>query len=181
MQLLNNQMVEIFYEVKDLSTNELLDSNVGKTPLSFILGHNQVVQALEEAVLKAKVGDKIDFIAEPAKAYGERDASLLQEVPRGNFEDIELERGMSLFGQSEDGQTVQVIVQDFNDQDVIIDYNHPLAGKTLAFNVEILSSRDASEQELHGGGCCSSGDASGGGGCGCSGGGHGSGGGCCGH
>ena len=94
----------------------------------------------------------------------------MQEVPREQFVGIDLQAGMTLFGQGDNGQTVQVIVKDFNDDIVIVDYNHPLAGKTLSFAVTLLDVREATEQELSqglhahnhgGGGCC------GGGGCGC--------------
>ncbi|PAF50276.1 peptidylprolyl isomerase [Helicobacter sp. 13S00401-1] len=170
------QVVSILYTVKDADTNEIIDSNLDGKPLEFLLGEGQVISALEREVLGKNVGDKLNFKALPQDAYGERNSQLLQEVPRAQFEDIELERGMSLFGQSEDGQTVQVIVNDFNDDIVIIDYNHPLAGKTLDFQVEVLGTRPPTEAELKGeacgcgsgggheeGGCC----GGGGGGCGC--------------
>lgn len=159
-----NQVVSIFYEVKESQTNEVIDSNLESKPLEFLLGAGQVISGLEKAVASAKKGDKLNLSIPPEEAYGIYQQDFLQEVPKEQFEGISLQKGMTLFGQAEDGQTVQVIVKDFNDSIVMIDYNHPLAGKTLLFNVEITNVREATPDEILqgrvGGGCC-------GGGCGC--------------
>lgn len=159
-----NQVVSILYEVKESQTNEVIDSNLESKPLEFLLGAGQVISGLEKAVASAKKGDKLNLSIPPEDAYGIYQADFLQEVPKEQFEGISLQKGMTLFGQAEDGQTVQVIVKDFNDSIVMIDYNHPLAGKTLLFNVEITDVREATPDEILqgrvGGGCC-------GGGCGC--------------
>ena len=168
----NNQVVSMEYEVKEEGTNEILDSNIGGKPLEFIMCAGEIIKGLEEAVAQMSVGDKQEVIVAPMNAYGEYNSEYVQEVPRDQFVGIDLQQGMTLFGQGENGETVQVIVKDFNDDVVIVDYNHPLAGKTLHFNVTILGARVATEKELtcglhhhehhHGeGGCC------GGGGCGC--------------
>lgn len=185
-----NKMVSIEYEVLNHADNTLLDSNKGGSPLEFLIGSGQVISGLENALMGAKIGDNIKATIEPKDAYGEYQSDFVQEVPKEQFEGIELKAGMTLFGQGEDGQTVQVSVKDFNDKVVIIDYNHPLAGKTLQFDVRILDVREATEMEIlqggAGGGCgCGSGGGHGGGGC-CGGGGHAhgehNGGGCgCGH
>lgn len=159
-----NQVVSILYEVKESQTNEVIDSNLESKPLEFLLGAGQVISGLEKAVASAKKGDKLNLSIPPEEAYGIYQPDFLQEVPKEQFEGISLQKGMTLFGQAEDGQTVQVIVKDFNDSIVMIDYNHPLAGKTLLFNVEITDVREATPDEILqgrvGGGCC-------GGGCGC--------------
>lgn len=159
-----NQVVSILYEVKESQTNEVIDSNLESKPLEFLLGAGQVISGLEKAVASAKKGDKLNLSIPPEDAYGVYQQDFLQEVPKEQFEGISLQKGMTLFGQAEDGQTVQVIVKDFNDSIVMIDYNHPLAGKTLLFNVEITDVREATPDEILqgrvGGGCC-------GGGCGC--------------
>lgn len=159
-----NQVVSILYEVKESQTNEVIDSNLESKPLEFLLGAGQVISGLEKAVASAKKGDKLNLSIPPEDAYGIYQQDFLQEVPKEQFEGISLQKGMTLFGQAEDGQTVQVIVKDFNDSIVMIDYNHPLAGKTLLFNVEITDVREATPDEILqgrvGGGCC-------GGGCGC--------------
>ena len=166
-----NQVVSIEYEVKANGTAKDLDSNVGGKPLEFIMGSGQIIKGLEEAIAEMSVGDKKEVIVAPVNAYGEYISDYIQEVPRDQFVGIDLQEGMTLFGQGENGETVQVIVKDFNDEVVIVDYNHPLAGKELNFVVTILDAREATEKELacglhhhehhNGGGCC------GGGGCGC--------------
>lgn len=174
----HNKVVAINYEAIDALTNETVDSNKDSKPLEFIVGHSQVIEGLEKQIIGANVGDSLNFDVDPEHGYGIRNPELLQEVDREQFGNIELERGMTLFGQAENGMPVQVIVADFNDNKVIVDYNHPLAGKTLTFKVDVLDIRDATPDEIMagiGGGCgCSSGvghgHSHGGGGC-CGGGG----------
>lgn len=167
-----NKVVSMEYEVFNQEDNTLLDSNKGSSPLEFLVGSGQIISGLENALMGAKVGENLKATIKPEDAYGIYKSDFIQEVPREQFEGIDLKAGMTLFGQSEDGQTVQVIVKDFNDKNVMVDYNHPLAGKTLQFNVTILDVREATEAEILrggvGGGC---GCGSGGGGC-CGGGGH---------
>lgn len=169
----NNKVVSIEYEVKDKGTNEVLDSNIGGKPLEFIMGLGHVIKGLEEAVAQMSEGEKKEIFVSAQDGYGEYLSDHVQEVERSQFVGIDLQKGMTLFGQGENGETVQVIVKDFNDDNVIVDYNHPLAGKELHFSVSILGVRDATEKELShglnweehqhgGGGCCG-----GGGGCGC--------------
>lgn len=164
----NNQVVSIEYQVKENGTDNILDSNIGDKPLEFIMGAGEIIKGLEEAIAQMSVGDKKEVIVAPANAYGEYFSDYVQEVPRDQFVGIDLQQGMTLFGQGENGETAQVIVKDFNDEIVIIDYNHPLAGKELHFVVTILDSREATEKELtcglraqehhhgEGGGCCGS-------------------------
>lgn len=157
------QVVAILYEVKDADTKEVIDSNLTARPLEFLLGAGQVISGLEQAVAGAKMGDKLNLSISPEDAYGVYQQDFIQEVPKDQFEGIVLEKGMTLFGQAEDGQTVQVIVKDFGDNSVMIDYNHPLAGKTLLFDVEIVGIREATPDEvlrgMVGGGCCGSCDS----------------------
>jgi len=126
--------------------------------------------------------ESADVLVEPKDGYGEYNEEAIQTLPVEQFAGIELAEGMSLYGTGEQGETVQVLVKSFNDKEVVIDYNHPMAGRTLMFSVTILSLRDASEEEIQtgvvggmaamGGGCCGGGGSSesapqSGGGCGC--------------
>ena len=176
----HNKVVSINYEVIDPSTMATVDSNKDSKPLEFIVCHAQVIEGLEKQIMGAKAGDSLDFSVSPEQGYGIRNPDLIQELDREQFSNIDLEKGMTLFGQAENGMPVQVIVADFNDKTVIVDYNHPLAGKTLNFKVEVLDVREATTDELirgMGGGCgCSTGGGhshggggccGGGGGCGC--------------
>lgn len=163
----HNKVVSIQYSVKDNQTGDLIDTNVDSKPLEFMVGAGQIISGLENALLNKSVGDSLEIEVKPEDAYGVYKVDFLQEVPREQFEGINLVAGMTLFGQGEHGETVQVIVKDFNDKIVMIDYNHPLAGKTLLFDVKILDVRDATEQEILNGGVGMSGGCGCGSGCGC--------------
>jgi len=167
-----NQIVSIEYEVKDGDT--VVDSNVGGAPLVFMFGKGQIIPGLENGIVNMAIGDKGDILVQPEDAYGSFDDEAKQEVPKDQFAGIDLEIGMTLYGQGEDGGTVQVTVKEIGEESIIIDFNHPLAGKSLMFSVTINNVRDASAEEAMTGipaenkqeddGCCGTG---GGTGCGC--------------
>ena len=172
MAIEQNQIVSLEYEVKDGDT--VVDSNVGGQPLVFMFGKGQIIPGLEAGIENMNIGEKGDVLVKAADAYGEYNADATQEVPKDQFAGIELSEGMTLYGQGEDGSTVQVVVKEIKDDSVIIDFNHPLAGKDLMFTVTINNVRDASAEEAMTGvpaenkqeadSCCGTG---GGSGCGC--------------
>jgi FKBP-type peptidyl-prolyl cis-trans isomerase SlyD len=171
MAIKENQVVAIEYEVRDGS--DVVDSNMGGAPLVFMFGKGQVIPGLEKGIENMAVGEKGDLLVKAEDAYGTYNEEAFQELPKEQFAGIELSQGMSLYGQGEDGSTVQVIVKEIKDDSVVIDFNHPLAGKDLMFTVAIANIRDASPEEIasgvpvenqQSGSCCSSGDNSG---CGC--------------
>lgn len=172
MAIEKNQIVSIEYEVRDGA--EIVDSNVGGAPLVFMFGKGQIIPGLENGIVNMTIGEKGDILVKPADAYGEYNDEATQEVPKDQFAGIDLETGMSLYGQGEDGGTVQVIVKEIGAETVTIDFNHPLAGKELMFTVTINNVRDASAEEAMTGipaenkqddsGCCSTNTGSS---CGC--------------
>lgn len=171
---MSNKVIGIEYTLKDAKTGDLLDSNVGQAPLEFISGKGQIISGLEDKLLTMSLNEKADVLVEPKDAYGEYSDEAIQTLPKEQFAGIELVEGMSLYGTGDHGETVQVTVKSFTDSDVTIDYNHPMAGKTLMFTVSVLSLRDATDEEIQtgyvggmaamAGGCCGGGH----GGCGCS-------------
>ncbi len=177
-----SKVIGIEYNLKDANTGEQLDSNVGGTPLEFISGKGQIIPGLESKLVEMAENESADVMVEPKDAYGEINEDAVQTLPKEQFAGIELEEGMTLYGSGQQGETVQVTVKSFSDEEVTIDYNHPMAGRTLMFSVTILSLRDATEEELQtgvvggmaamGGGCCGGGSNQGQpqshGGCGCS-------------
>lgn len=207
MSISDNQVVSIHYELRNVDNGEILDSNINAAPLSFIVGKGQIIPGLEEKIKDLKVGEKADIKVAAVDAYGVYDDNAVQTLPKEQFAGLELQVGMTLYGQGEHGETVQVIVKNFNDETVEIDFNHPLAGKDLLFAINIVEVRDATADEIlngyvgggHGGCGCGSGGschttdsdddeccgghghdhAHGEGGC-CGGEGHSHGGGCCG-
>ncbi len=172
-----SKVIGIEYNLKDANSGEQLDSNVGGAPLEFISGKGQIIPGLESKLVEMAENDKADVMVEPADAYGEINEEAIQTLPKEQFAGIELTEGMSLYGTGEQGETVQVTVKSFNDEEVTIDYNHPMAGRTLMFSVTVLSLRDATEEEIQtgvvggmaamGGGCCGGGgqEQNAGGGC----------------
>lgn len=146
MAIENNQIVSLEYEVR--SGDKVVDSNIGGQLLTFMTGKQQIIPGLEEHVCTMNVGEKADVLVPAAKAYGEYSSEALQEVPKEQFAGIELEEGMSLYGQSEDGGTVQVMVKEIKEDSVLIDYNHPLAGQDLKFSVTVAAVREATPEEI---------------------------------
>ena len=167
---MSNKVIGIEYTLKDEKTGEQLDTNVGQAPLEFVSGKGQIIKGLEDKLVNMSANEEADVLVEAKDGYGEYNDEAVQTLPKEQFAGIELSEGMSLYGQGEHGETIQVVVKSFDDTNVTIDYNHPMAGRTLMFSVAILSLRDATEEEVQsgvvggfaamGGGCC------GGGGCG---------------
>lgn len=164
-----NCVVGIEYEVKEAGTTEIVDSNKGGQPLEFIIGKGQIIPGLENALVGMTQGESSDVLVKAVEAYGEVNPEAVQTLPIEQFEGVDLTEGMTLYGQGEDGHTVQVTVKSFDDKEVQVDFNHPLAGKDLMFSVTVLSAREATADEAssgvvggeqHGGGSCGSG-------CGC--------------
>ncbi len=167
-----NCVVGIEYEVKEAGTTEIVDTNKGADPLEFIIGKGHIIPGLENALIGMTEGESGDIMVSAADAYGEVNEEAKQAIPRDQFEGVELKEGMTLYGQGEDGQTVQVTVASFDDKEVNVDFNHPLAGKELMFSVTVLSAREATADEVAsgqvGGASESCGSHEGGDGCGCS-------------
>jgi len=176
-----SKVIAIEYTLKDANTGEQLDTNVGAAPLEFIAGKGQIIPGLEAKLVEMEANENADVMVEPKDGYGEYNEEAVQNLPKEQFAGIELTEGMSLYGTGENGETVQVVVKSFTDDEVTIDYNHPMAGRTLMFSVVITSARAATEEELQtgvvggmaamGGGCCGGGGSSeptqSQGGCGC--------------
>ena len=148
MSITENQVVSIEYEVKEAGSNEIIDTNVGGEPLSFIVGQGQIIPGLEKGIMSMAQGDRGEILVAAADAYGEYDENGIQRLPKEQFAGIDLNVGMTLYGQGTQGESVQVVVKDFDEESVTIDFNHPLAGKELLFNVSILEVREPTNEEL---------------------------------
>lgn len=167
---MSNKVISIEYTLNDANSKVQLDTNVGGAPLEFISDMGQIIPGLEKELVNLNEGDKADVLVQPADAYGEYNEEAVQTLPKEQFADIELTEGMSLYGTGEGGETVQVVVKTVAENEVTIDYNHPMAGKTLMFSVTVLATRAATEEEIQvgvvggmaaaGGGCCGGGSCS---------------------
>ncbi len=133
--------------------------------MDFITGKGHIIPGLEKELVNLEKGESADIKVDASEAYGEMNPEAVETLPREQFAGLELEKGMQLYGQGENGETVTVTVKDFDDNNVTIDYNHPLAGKNLMFSVTVVAVRDATEEEMAtgqvGGGHCDDGS------CGC--------------
>jgi FKBP-type peptidyl-prolyl cis-trans isomerase SlyD len=161
MAIENDKVVSLEYKLTEKGGSEVLDSNEGQAPLEFITGKSQIIPGLEKQLTELSKGEKAKLEVPAAEAYGEVNLDAVDDVPKEQFAGIDLEVGLPLFGQGENGETIQVVVKAINDDTVTIDYNHPLAGKDLVFDVNILDVRDATADELAsgqvGGGHCDDG------------------------
>lgn len=143
-----NCVVGIEYEVKEVGTTEVVDSNKGAEPLEFIIGKGQIIPGLENALVGMTKGESGDIMVSAADAYGDINPEAIQTLPVDQFAGVDLVEGMTLYGQGDDGQTVQVTVKTFDENEVNVDFNHPLAGKDLMFSVTVLSAREATADEI---------------------------------
>ncbi|MDX1439108.1 MAG: peptidylprolyl isomerase [Rubricoccaceae bacterium] len=122
-----------------LSDGTVFDSSDGREPLSFELGAGQVIAGFDSGVNGMKPGQKKTIEIPAAEAYGERDASAVVEVALSEFpEGVTPEVGLPLQLGMEDGGTLQVIVSNVSDETATLDANHPLAGRDLIFDVEVV-------------------------------------------
>lgn len=141
-------VVSVDYTLR-LADGEIVDSSVGRAPLTFIQGRGEVIPGLEKALYGMSVGEEKDVVVAPADAYGEFDADLLKTLPRSVFPpDMILEEGQGFRLRTNSGQVVVAYVYAVEDDQVTLDLNHPLAGETLYFNVKIAGLREATAEEL---------------------------------
>jgi peptidylprolyl isomerase len=115
------------------------DSSAGRDPLEFALGGGQVIPGFDNAVDGMSVGDSKTVTIAPDEAYGQRHEQLVQQVPRSALpEDIEPAVGMQLQSQSPDGQVMNLVVVQVEDESITLDANHPLSGQALTFAIELV-------------------------------------------
>jgi len=141
-------VVGIHYTLTN-SAGEVIDTSSGSEPMYYLHGHDNIVPGLERKLSGQAIGTKMKVTVLPADGYGERDARGEQKVPREAFPpNVELEPGMQLALRDPSGQIVPLWVSKVENDVVHVDLNHPLAGETLQFDVEIVSIRAATPEEL---------------------------------
>jgi FKBP-type peptidyl-prolyl cis-trans isomerase SlyD len=150
-EIQNDAVACVHYTGTFPEDGEVFDSSEGRDPLTFLVGHRNMIPGFEEEMLGAKVGERRTFTLEPARAYGEREEANVVTFPRAEFAEVEaevpLEVGMTLVAGMEDGPRPFTITE-VRDDDVVADFNHQLAGRSLTFAVEVVDVRDATEDEL---------------------------------
>lgn len=147
MQVAESCVVSIHYRLTN-DRGEVLDSSEGREPLTYLQGRGNIIAGLENALIGKSAGDKLEVRVAPAEGYGERDAQLVQTVPRRSFQGVkDIQVGMRFTAQGPKGPQNIVVTRMASDM-VTVDGNHPLAGEHLNFAVEITDVRTASEEEL---------------------------------
>lgn len=143
-----HSVVSLHYTLKN-DDGEVMDSSEGRDPLSYLHGENNLIPGLENELEGKAVGSKFNASIPPEQGYGEVREELIQKVSRDMFQDVDsIEPGMTFVAQGDGGQQQQVRVAEVGDTEVTVDANHPMAGKTLHFEVEVTEVRDATPQEL---------------------------------
>lgn len=170
MTISKDKVVSIDYTLKD-DKGAVIDTSANSGPLEYLHGNGRLITGMEKALEGKQPGDEFQITISPEEGYGVFNPDLIIKVPREQFDtDITIEPGMCF--QASDGSIVTV--KEVTDKEVTIDANHELAGKTLFFDVKVVSVRDATPEELAppssgcGGGCGGCGGSCGscGGGCG---------------
>ncbi len=147
MQIKKNTVVAIDYTLTD-KNGEVMDSSKAHGPLSYIHGNGNLISGLEKKLEGKKPGDSLTVSVPPEEGYGVRDEKAVQVLSREVFKGVEsLEVGMQFQVQQEEGDQIFTVVAIEGDK-VTVDGNHPLAGETLNFEVTVVSTREATEEEI---------------------------------
>lgn len=146
-QITRDSAVSFHYRLTDEQGN-LLDASEHQ-PLVYLHGHHNIIPGLEKEMEGKQVGDEFTATIAPAEAYGEYQQEAVQTIPREYFQGVDkIEVGMQFQTQTEGGHPLLVQVTAVDEKSVTVDANHPLAGKTLTFEVKIVSIRPASAEEI---------------------------------
>ena len=147
MQITRNSVAAFHYTLTD-DQGQVIDSSAGRDPLAYLHGSGQIVPGLEKQMEGRSAGDKFSAEVAPEEGYGVHHPELMQEVPREAFQGVEdIQPGMQFQGRGPQGE-INVTVTRVDNDKVFIDGNHPLAGKTLHFAIEVADVREASAEEL---------------------------------
>ncbi len=143
------RMIQLKY-TGTLADGSVFDTTEGRTPPEFIVGSGFMLPALEKALIGMKVGEKKHIVIKAADAFGEYDPAIIEEVPKASFPpEVKFRRGLTVQTISPAGPTLATITE-VRPTTVIVDYNHPLAGKDLTFDVEVLAIRSPTAEEATG-------------------------------
>ena len=137
MAIKKNQIIKLNYELK--IDGEIIDNNIGADPIEFTYGAGDLIPGLETRIADMNEGETREIKVPTEEAYGKYDESLSEVVPKEAFEGIDLQIGLVLEAETEDGKVVKATVTEVTNEEVTVDYNHPLAGSDLTFTVTITT------------------------------------------
>lgn len=143
MTVTDGKTISMEYTLKVEDQEEVLDTNVGAEPLTFTQGSHQIIPGLETALEGMKEGESKQVTVAPEQAYGKVNPEAVQEVPIDQIPPDARKVGVQLQGKDGQGRMVHPKVTEIKDEVVVLDFNHPLAGKTLQFDVKILDVQES--------------------------------------
>jgi len=147
MKIERGRVVRMHYTLRD-DSGTTIESSGGREPLSYLHGYGHVIPGLEKALDGSQAGLQTTVTIAPQDAYGEKDPQAVIRAPRGDFPDgLALEPGVEVQAETPDGPITFTVVS-IEDDEAVLDANHPLAGKTLTFDVEVLEVREGTAEEL---------------------------------
>ena len=133
----NGKVISLEYTVT-LEDGQPVDTNVGQDALTYTQGANQIIRGVEAAVEGMEVGQTKQVVVSPTEGYGDRDPNAVHEVPKAKVPQ-EAKIGTMLHGKDANGREIRPTVSAINADTVILDFNHPLAGKTLHFDLKVVN------------------------------------------
>jgi FKBP-type peptidyl-prolyl cis-trans isomerase SlyD len=146
MNIEKNAVVRFHYTVTETG-KEQLESSKQNDPLTVLVGHGAIIPGLEEAMLGKQAGDSVAVTVAPEQAYGERREGMVQRIPKKLFKNAKLANGIQVVLPTEMGPRAMTVLK-VGMSVVDVDLNHPMAGKSLDFEVEIIEVRAATEEEI---------------------------------
>ena len=142
-QVKENNTVKVHYTGK-LTDGHIFDSSEGKEPIEITLGKGQIIPGFEKGLIDMKLNEKKTFTIPKEEAYGDFNGDLKQEVKRTELpQDIEPQVGMGLVSKTPDGKEMNLQVVEVGEETIVVDGNHPLAGKDLTFDIEVVAIQSA--------------------------------------
>lgn len=150
MRVEENKVVTLEFTVYDNDTNEVLESTSDLGPFFYIHGIGAFIPKIEESLEGKDKGYSTTLTLSPEEGYGDYDADLVDEMDKADFEEEfdDIYEGMEFIADMDDGSELNYVVKEIEDDKVIVDGNHPFAGKNLRFEVTVADVREASEEEL---------------------------------
>jgi len=138
----DGMLVSMEYTLKG-TDGKVIDSSKGREPLKYVHGQKSMIPGLEKELTGMKVGSEKNVTVKPEDAYGPRNPNAVQEIPKEKIPPNALKVGAVLQGQDDQGRPMLARIQEIKDKAVVIDMNHPMAGKTLVFNIKIVDIQPA--------------------------------------
>ena len=143
-----NSRVTLFYRL-GLTDDQVLEDNFDEEPMTIELGRGEMAEGLELALIGLREGDEQTIDIGPDLAFGYTDETLFRSIPRADFDpELELEVGLIIEFATEEGETLPGTILDFNEVEVRVDLNHPLAGQTVRYQVKIVSVENDSPESV---------------------------------